>query len=90
MKEKEKARELMCKFNFKQNAESGDLIFYQTPEESQRCALIAVDETVNMFISIHSKLVEIDMLNGDVKETATYQYWQEVKKEIESYDTKGL
>ena len=80
MKEKEKARELMCKFNFKQNAESGDITFYQTPEESQRCALIAVDE-----------ILDDDMydMSEDLFEKRIL-YWENVKKEIENYDTRRL
>ena len=90
MTPKEKAKELVEKYlntiiHFPYiDTEDGNCIGagYMTHNSAKQCALIAVDETVNMFISIHSKLVEIDMLNGDVKETATYQYWQEVKQEI--------
>ena len=41
---------------------------FQTIEETKRCALIAVDEILKAVISIADK---------------KYDYWQEVKKEIE-------
>ena len=48
-----------------------------------KCALIAADEAINMFSGVHKKLIEIDMLEGNVEQTATYKFWQEVKQEIE-------
>jgi hypothetical protein len=52
-------------------------------EHAKQCALIAADEVINIFSGVHKKLIEIDMLEGSVEETATYKYWQEVKQEIE-------
>ena len=57
MKPKEKAKELVKKY----------LFLYKTDiYESKQCAIIAVDEILNMLIG----------------STATIDYWQEVKQEI--------
>ena len=52
-------------------------------EGAKQCALIAAYETLNMFSEIHKHLVNGDVIKGELVETATYQYWQEVKQEIE-------
>ena len=58
MKPIEKAKELVKKY----------LFLYKTDiYESKQCAIIAVDEILNMLIG----------------STATIDYWQEVKQEIE-------
>ena len=58
MKPKEKAKELVKKY----------LFLYKTDiYESKQCAIIAVDEILNMLIG----------------STATIDYWQDVKQEIE-------
>jgi hypothetical protein len=71
MTPKEKAKELMNRFNNEHNIELKEYIIYQSLEESKRCCLIAVDEIINHH-SQEQGLYRID----------TY-YWQEVKKEIE-------
>jgi hypothetical protein len=53
---------------------------------AQHCALITVDQIMKQFIEIHNKFKESEIIDGDVKETANYIYWREVKKELESYE----
>jgi hypothetical protein len=65
---KEKAKELVSKFNFEHTGET--YILHQTVDESKRCALIAVDEIILEMDSV--------MLPNPFK-----QYWQEIKKEIQ-------
>jgi hypothetical protein len=45
MTPKEKAKELVSKFNFEHIGQT--YILYQTVDESKRCALIAVDEILD-------------------------------------------
>ena len=47
MTPKEKAKELVDKFNNSYDEESKTYILYQNVDESKRCALIAVDECLN-------------------------------------------
>jgi hypothetical protein len=75
---KEKAEELFYKFRNIESDKSWIDNF-----NAKKCALITVDEAINMFIGVHKKFIELDMLKGSVEETATFQYWQEVKQEIE-------
>ena len=44
MTPKEKAKELLNKFNNSHDEENKRYIFYQNIDESKRCAIIAVDE----------------------------------------------
>ena len=68
MTPKEKAKELVDKFiNIDSDSEMFDG-FKMTLFYSQRCALIAVNEILKAVISIADK---------------KYDYWQEVKQEIE-------
>jgi len=76
MTPKEKARELRDKFYFAKDEEGYDA--------SKQCALIAVDEMLNMFINIHSNFIELNIIKGKVEETATYEFLNEVKKELEN------
>jgi len=46
MTPKEKAKELITRFNFEYIGDS--VTIFQTPEESKRCALIAVDEIIKV------------------------------------------
>jgi hypothetical protein len=73
MKAKEKARELVNKYNSLQVNFFGD----QAPSYgyAKRCALIAVDEIISS--NPHS-----NPLNTNVE--STMEYWQEVKQEIEN------
>jgi len=69
MTPKEKARELVDKyFNEMQFSE-----FVDDNDASKQCALIAVDE-----------LIEIACDYSDFDETVTKEYWEKVKIEIEN------
>jgi hypothetical protein len=46
MTPKEKAKELVSKFNFEHTGQT--YILHQTVDESKRCALIAVDEMIDI------------------------------------------
>ena len=83
MTPKEKALEFTNKFTFNTRCFSETKGWEDSFFDAKQCALIAVDEIINMFIGIHNKFIEMDMLKGNVNETATYIYWQEVKQEIE-------
>ena len=69
MKPKEKAKELVSKFNFEHTGDSYTI--FQNVEESKRCALIAVDEIIKEMDNV--------MLPNPFK-----QYWNKVKQEIEN------
>jgi hypothetical protein len=66
----EKAKELMNRFNNEHFPESKEYIIYQSLEESKRCCLIAVDEILNLIDGFDLEL--------------TFNYYLEVKKEIEN------
>lgn len=75
MTAKEKAEELVEKFhNFLQKAmgESASNIYWQ---DSKQCALIAVDEIIEYINTVWFKPEEVTDNN--------FNYWQEVKNEIE-------
>jgi hypothetical protein len=82
MTEKEKAKELIEKFvnqpiNFPYiDMEEGQCIGagYMTYESAQKCAIIAVDEILKEMKKIET-MCDIGWIN-------TYQYWQEVKNEL--------
>jgi hypothetical protein len=67
---KEKAIELIGKFNFTHDKVNGKFLFHKTLDESKRCTLIAVDE-----ILLINKLQDIE----------SQKYWEEVKQEIENF-----
>ena len=71
MKPKEKAKELVCKYNFEHLGDR--YILHQTVEESKRCALIAVDELIVECWNIR----EIDL-------EKSCDYWKQVKQEIQN------
>lgn len=71
MTPKEKAAELINKFNYFHDKENKEYILFQTPEESKRCALIAVDEILNFRTFLKSIPLE------------DLHYWIQVKQEIE-------
>lgn len=88
----EKAKELVDKY-IDQMIES-DAYFVKSG--AKHCALIAVDESVNTFISIHHKLTgakhcALIAVEELIKEESNYNngsfyqsnYWNEVKTEIE-------
>jgi hypothetical protein len=68
MTPKEKAYELLSKFNYSYNCSKEEFILYKTLEELKRCALISVDEIM-------------DSLEKNGSWNA--QYWEDVKTEIE-------
>jgi hypothetical protein len=68
MTPKEKAEELVNKFA--KLPEKGSLMWYLSFEIAKKCALIAVDEIINVIIGSYDYELE-------------NKYWQEVKKEIE-------
>jgi hypothetical protein len=70
MTPKEKAQELVSKF--KELPQEGTLMFYLAFEISKQCALIAVDEILSTLYDYHYD-----------SESGAYEYWQEVKTEIE-------
>lgn len=76
---KEKAIELVEKYN--------NIIFCNTGtygiQTAKQCALIAVDEILNQFSSIYQSLLDNKIINGNVKESANYIFYQQVKTEIE-------
>jgi hypothetical protein len=72
MTPKEKAKELVSKFNFEHTGQT--YILHQTVDESKRCALIAVDEII--------KALEIDAGNW-IKWNETKKYLNKVKQEIQ-------
>ena len=68
MTPKDKAKELMNRFNNEHFPELKEYIIYQSLEESKRCSLIAVDEIFKSGLLV--------MLDDE-------QYWYDVQKEIE-------
>jgi hypothetical protein len=67
MTPKEKAKELVDKFQSGYTINGFNYQFQNDLEDAKQCALIAVDEIINTFIDIDPKL----------------KYWQEVKQEIQ-------
>lgn len=58
------------------------LIYTENQKLAKKCALIAVDELVYQWILIDTYLGDGQgLLHPNLK------YWQEVKKELEKYDT---
>ena len=72
MKPKDKAKELVSKFNFEHTGQT--YILHQTVDESKRCALIAVDEVLYDDVYDMSEELFEKRIN----------YWEEVKQEIEA------
>lgn len=81
MTPKEKAKELTGKFLLIRcyNTRPIDMSY----AHAKQCALIAVDEALNVFIELYNKLIFMDVIHGTVEASATYVFWQEVKQEIE-------
>jgi hypothetical protein len=76
MTPKEKAKELVSKFNFEHTGQT--YILHQKVDESKRCALIAVDEILNS-----NPCCEDSDRGGNFQWASNEYYWQEVKQEIE-------
>ena len=72
MTAKEKAIELIGNFNFTHDKVNGEFLFHQNLDESKRCALIAVD-----LIIYHTE--------EDSSNIPLYEFYLEVKKEIENF-----
>jgi hypothetical protein len=70
MTPKEKAEELVGKYV---SFAKGKILFQLTMESAKQCALIAVDELINIACDV-----------SDYDKSVTKIYWSEVKKEIES------
>jgi hypothetical protein len=70
MTPKEKAKEIFLKFALYIRA--GYMFDEEADEDAKKCALIAVDEILNVLIGIYD--YDYEVLNP---------YWQEVKQEIE-------
>jgi len=66
MTPKEQAKALIDKFT---------IVGLQQRNEGIQCALIAVDEILNMLVGIY-----------DYDREVLYPYWQQVKQEIENYE----
>ena len=69
MTAKEKAQELIAKFNNEHIEDT--YVIYQNVDESKRCALIAVDEILSV-------------IDRDANYQNVYAYFLEVKKEIKN------
>jgi hypothetical protein len=70
MTPKEKAEELVDKYFKLLNYEFGDLVYSLKDKPPHKCALIAVDEIMNVIIGSYD--YELEKI-----------YWQDVKNEIE-------
>ena len=51
-------------------------------QDIQNLSLFMVDEKMNTWKDIHNGMVELGILKGKVEETATFEYWQKVKVQI--------
>ena len=83
MTSKEKAQELVRQMLNVNESFNYD-IEYMSESMAKDSALICVDEVMNQFIGIHNKFKEAKIIDGDVKESANYIYWIEVKQEIKA------
>jgi len=78
MTPKEKAKELVDKYFKLLNYEFGDLVYSLSDKQPHQCALIVVDEILN--------ILEDDgflLATSEYHNKKTMEYWQEVKQEIE-------
>lgn len=79
MTPQEKANELYSKYDDLLNKDFGNPIVFDN--QLKQCALIAIDEMINMCKLYHSHNVVIDT---KIYTELTIEYWQEVKQEIEN------
>lgn len=77
MEPKEKARELVKKFTLYLGTDAVGEEYYASELDAKRCALIAVDEIVEIF----EFMVASNLENHQFM--AILNYWDEVKQEIE-------
>lgn len=75
MNAENKAKELVKKFNYKYDVEKKQYIIFQTVDESKRCALITIDEILNI-LDPECFGLEMDYI-FDLR-----RFFNEVKKEI--------
>ena len=87
MTHQEKATELVKKFeNIKVKHASHLPETGLTELESIQCALICVNEIINTNALWHKKTLDLDIIRNAKKHlsiTCEYDYWQQVKQEIE-------
>jgi hypothetical protein len=79
MTPKEKAQELIKKYSFV------EIAYYTSIHEVKQCALIAVDEILELKETQEEYQIQYD--NGEWSREIGYRYskyWQEVKQEIEN------
>ena len=72
-----KAKYLYDKFSY-MLPESAEI----SKQDIQNLSLFMVDEKMNTWKDIHNGLVELGLVKGKVEETATFEYWKNVKEEI--------
>lgn len=72
MTAREKAKELIGKFNYSYNSELKEYTMYQSIKESKRCALIVAEEMQRFIIKYDNHVPD-------------FKYWEEVIKEINKY-----
>ncbi len=75
MDAQEKAKELITKYNNSYDKTNETYTVHQSIEESHRCALIAVDEILDI-------LEDDGFLLAEYHDKKTIEYWLEVKNEI--------
>jgi hypothetical protein len=74
MTPKDKAKELVYKFD--------DTMEFSTPQRfAKQCALIAVDEILN--IEHPQIIIYTEIIKNSIRDYFQDEYWNEVKKEIE-------
>ena len=71
---KDKAKELFDKYCYAIRTEETGSGYFTNIIYAKQCALIAVDEILNLLINVY----EFDEFNN-----GKVEYWQEVKKELE-------
>ena len=76
MTAKEKAKELVSKFNFEHLGDT--YIIHQNIEESKRCALVAVDEIIN---TLNYDISDLDVRGNILLDLI--EFCKEVKQEIQ-------
>lgn len=77
----EKAKELFDKYCFAIKTDVTDSGYFTNVVYAKECAIIAVDEILN--ISSSTKIVYSESNNNSISEYTENYYWQKVKEEIE-------
>jgi len=83
MTEKQKAKELVERYTFVKFSKGKTLLSMAlTKENAKQCALICVDEILEIGVFWNSsEMVKDYPKNYEL--TSTYEYWEQVKQEIE-------